>query len=95
MSLSIADVYHIARLARLRIDAREADRYATDLSDILKLVERMNAVDAGQVEPMAHPRDMRLRLRDDAVTEGDRRDALLAVAPVAEQDLYLVPKVIE
>ena len=88
MSITSDDVYRIARLARLRTDAE-------NLSRILDLVEQMNGVDTNGIEPMAHPRDVSLRLRADEVTETSRRDELLAVAPAAEAGLYLVPKVIE
>jgi aspartyl-tRNA(Asn)/glutamyl-tRNA(Gln) amidotransferase subunit C len=95
MSLSREQVSRIARLARLQITDSEAEAYAETLSRILGLIEQMNAVDTTGVEPMAHPTDMRLRLRDDAVTEPDRREKFLARAPAAEAGLYLVPKVIE
>ncbi len=55
----------------------------------------MSAVDTEGVEPMAHPSDLALRLREDKVTEGDRRAAFQAIAPETEAGLYLVPKVIE
>lgn len=95
MSITNDDVYGIARLARLRIDDDEAGAYADNLSRILDLVEEMNAVDTGDIVPMAHPLDVALRLRDDVVTETDRRGEFLDLAPAAEQGLYLVPRVIE
>jgi aspartyl-tRNA(Asn)/glutamyl-tRNA(Gln) amidotransferase subunit C len=95
MSISADDVHHIARLARLRIEGGEVEGYAHNLSRILDLVEQMNQVDTGDIEPMAHPLDVALRLRGDEVTESDRRESFLAIAPKAEHGLYLVPKVIE
>jgi aspartyl-tRNA(Asn)/glutamyl-tRNA(Gln) amidotransferase subunit C len=58
-------------------------------------VDRLQAVDTIGVAPMSHPLDLPQRLREDIVTESDQRDALLALAPAAENGLYLVPKVIE
>jgi aspartyl-tRNA(Asn)/glutamyl-tRNA(Gln) amidotransferase subunit C len=58
-------------------------------------VDRLQAVDTIGVAPMSHPLDLPQRLREDAVTEPDQRDVLLALAPAAENGLYLVPKVIE
>ena len=55
----------------------------------------MQAVDTTGIEPMSHPQELATRLRDDAVTESDRRAAFQAVAPQTEAGLYLVPKVIE
>ncbi len=95
MSISKEDVQGIATLARLRIDDSEFDGYAANLSRILDLVEEMNGVDTDAVEPMAHPQDVALRLRADDVTETDRRQDFLDIAPASEQGLYLVPRVIE
>jgi aspartyl-tRNA(Asn)/glutamyl-tRNA(Gln) amidotransferase subunit C len=95
MSLSLDDVRRIARLARIRIDDEEAGRYQSQLNDIFGLIVEMQAVDTTGIEPMAHARDVHQRLREDAVTEADRREAFQAVAPQVEAGLYLVPKVIE
>ena len=68
MSLDRADVEKIANLARLAIDDQDAGSYAQELSNILDLVEQMNAVDTAGVTPMAHPLHMAQRLRSDVVT---------------------------
>ncbi len=95
MSLSRSDVERIAFLARLAIDEAQVPAYAEDLSNILHLVEQMQAVDTEGVEPMAHPQDLPQRLRPDEVTETNQRDKFQALAPAVEDGLYLVPKVIE
>lgn len=95
MSLSQEDVIKIARLARLSIGAAEVDHYAQDLSRILDLVARMDAADTTGITPMAHPLDQVQRLRADKVTEVDQRELFQSIAPLTEEGLYLVPKVIE
>ena len=95
MSLERSDVEKIAHLARLAVSENELDAVASDLSNILDLVEQMNAVDTEGVTPMAHPLHMSQRLREDAVTESDQREHFQSVAPATENGLYLVPKVIE
>ena len=95
MSLDRSDVEKIAHLARLALDESQIDAYANDLSNILNLVEQLESSDTDQVEPMAHPLHMAQRLREDRVTEPDRREANQAIAPSVEAGLYLVPKVIE
>lgn len=95
MALELEDVRRVAQLARLRLDEDQAAPMLAELNAIFVLIEAMQAVDTAGVEPMSHPRDVAQRLRPDAVTESDRRDALLALAPQAEAGLYLVPKVIE
>jgi len=95
MSLDRTDVEKIAHLARLAISDDEKDRYAADLSNILNLVEQMNAVDTSTVVPMAHPLHMVQRMRADEPSEQDQRDLFQSIAPATEDGLYLVPKVIE
>lgn len=95
MALDSNDVAKIAHLARLEVADADLGHYAAELSNILGLVEQMNAVDTTGVEPMAHPLHMAQRLRPDAVTEPNRREDFQAGAPATEDGLYLVPKVIE
>lgn len=95
MSLNLADVKRIAHLARIAVEEDEMPGYLQQLSNILSLVEEMQAVDTTGIAPMAHAQDVMLRLRDDVATETDRRAAYQAVAPQVEAGLYLVPKVIE
>jgi len=95
MSIEIDEVKKIAKLASLKVDDADMQAYATNLSNILGLVEQMNAVDTSGVTPMSHPFDAVQRLREDVVTEPNRRDDFMAIAPASEDGLYLVPKVIE
>ena len=95
MSLANDDVRRIAALARIAITAEESAEVLEHLNRVLALIEQMRAVDVSGVEPMAHAQDVGQRLREDKVTESDRRDLYQSVAPAVEGDLYLVPKVIE
>lgn len=95
MSLTRDEVVKIAHLARLAVAEEAIPKYAKDLSNILDLVEQMNAVSAANVEPMAHPFDAHQRLREDVVSETDQHRLFQTVAPQVDAGLYLVPKVIE
>lgn len=95
MSLSIEDVKRIAHLARIWVDADEAARYQAELNSILNLIEQLQAIDTTGIEPVTHACDVYQRLRADTVTESDRRETYLALAPLTEAGLFLVPKVIE
>ena len=95
MSLSLDEVRHIAKLARLELAPGELEATQAKLNGIFSLIEEMQAVDTDGVEPMSHPQELAQRLRPDAVTETDHRAAFQAVAPQTEAGLYLVPKVIE
>lgn len=95
MTLSLDDVKRIAHLARIRVTEPEAAQYREQLNGIFALIEEMQAFDTAGVAPMAHARDIHQRLREDVVSETDRRAAYQAVAPQVEDGLYLVPQVIE
>ena len=95
MSLTLEQVRRVAQLARIDISDAEAESTLGHLNGIFTLIEQMQAVDTRGVEPMAHAQDLAQRLRPDAVTEINRRDAYQAVSPEVEAGLFLVPKVIE
>jgi len=95
MALDRSDVEKVAHLARLAIDEAAIPEYTQNLSDILDMVAKMEAVDTEGVEPMAHPLEVTQRLRADTVTETDRREAFQALAPAVEDGVYLVPRVVE
>jgi len=94
MLIDTATVARIARLARLPLDARISAQTANELARVLELAGRLANAALDDVEPMAHPHAQTLTWRADAVTESDRADALLALAPDARAGLYAVPKVI-
>lgn len=99
MALTPEDVSRIADLARLELSADERSAMLGQLNGFFGIVEQMSAVDTGGVEPLFTPLSavhaVALRLRDDAVTESDQREANQQSAPAVEDGLFLVPKVIE
>ena len=95
MSLTEDDVKRMAHLARIEIQQADVAPMLVQLSNIMGLVEQMQAVDTQGVTPMAHAQDLSLRLREDRVTETDQHELFQSVAPEVEAGLYLVPKVIE
>ncbi|MEW5057987.1 MAG: Asp-tRNA(Asn)/Glu-tRNA(Gln) amidotransferase subunit GatC [Cycloclasticus sp.] len=95
MSIQTEDVLKIAHLARLGLEQDRLAGYASDLSNIMGMVEQMNQTDTSGIEPMAHPLDQVQRLRSDRVTETDQRQVLQQNAPNTEDGLFLVPRVID
>ncbi len=95
MTIQQDDIEKIAELARIGIDEKEIGQVTQRITEILQMVDQLQAADTLGVEPMANPLDATQRLREDEVTEPDRRAAFQAVAPAVENGLYLVPKVIE
>ena len=95
MALTLNDVEKIAKLSRLSPTEAEKAQNLQQLNDVFALVEKMQSVDTEGVEPMAHPHEVALRLRADAVTEHDHAAEYQAVAPEVRNRLYIVPQVIE
>lgn len=95
MSVNESQVRHVAKLARLALSDAEIDKMVPELNNILGWVEQLGEVDTDGVEPLTAVIDLKLRLRDDVVTDGDMRDAVLANAPDAQHGFFAVPKVIE
>jgi aspartyl-tRNA(Asn)/glutamyl-tRNA(Gln) amidotransferase subunit C len=99
MSLTSHDIARLAKLARLELVATESERLLTQMNDFFGIVEKIRAIDTTGIEPLAHPvaalSDITLRLREDAVTEPNQREANQRSAPAVERGLFLVPKVIE
>ena len=95
MALDKAAVAHIAALARIRLKEEELEPLAAELSQILNWVEQLAEVDTSNVAPMTSVAAMTLPMREDEVTDGDRRDDILQNAPQSARGFFAVPKVVE
>jgi aspartyl-tRNA(Asn)/glutamyl-tRNA(Gln) amidotransferase subunit C len=95
MSVDAATVRKIAGLARIAVSDAEAEALVPELNNILGFIEQLGEVDTSGVAPLTAVIPNTLRLRDDVVTDGGMRDAVLANAPQAEHGFFAVPKVIE
>lgn len=95
MSIDSSTVRKVASLARIAVSEEEAGRLVPELNNILGWVEQLGEVDVTGVEPMTAVIPNHLRLREDAVTDGNVRERVLANAPQAEHGFFAVPKVIE
>lgn len=95
MAVDAQTVEKLAELARIAISEETIEEVSSRLGDVLQLVDKLQAVNTEGVAPMAHPLDAVQVLRPDEVTEPNRREEFLALAPQSEEGLYLVPKVID
>jgi aspartyl-tRNA(Asn)/glutamyl-tRNA(Gln) amidotransferase subunit C len=100
MSLELSDVKRLSILAQLELNDEQSAKTLDKLNGIFALVEQLRAVDTAGIEPLNHPiaallPELSLRLREDVVSESNRRDDYQQVAPATQDGLYLVPKVIE
>jgi aspartyl-tRNA(Asn)/glutamyl-tRNA(Gln) amidotransferase subunit C len=95
MSIEQNEIEKIAELARIRISGEQLGQVTQRITEILDMVDQLQAADTSNVEPMANPLDATQCLRPDEVTEANHREAFQAIAPAVENGLYLVPKVID
>ncbi len=93
--ITLEQVRHVARLARLRLSADEETRLQADMSSMLGYVEKLNELDTSQVPPTAQVGDQGTPMRDDLVTNHPAPDAMLANAPARQGNFFKVPKIIE
>ncbi|MDY0072297.1 MAG: Asp-tRNA(Asn)/Glu-tRNA(Gln) amidotransferase subunit GatC [Thauera sp.] len=95
MSLLPEQTGQLARLARLEMAADEI-KHATDtLNRLLQQIASLQDAVSTRIEPMSHPHAQALRLRADVVTETDQHQLFQSIAPLTQDGLYLVPKMIE
>jgi len=95
MALDKATVAHIAALARIKVSEPELNPLVDELSQILTWIEQLSEVDTSGVTPMTGVAAAGLPMREDRVTDGGRRDEILASAPRTARGFFVVPKVVE
>ena len=95
MSIDAATVKRIGRLARIRVEENEVEKYQGELNAILGFVEQLNEVNVEGVEAMTSVTPMQLRRREDKITDGGYPDRIVKNAPLSEDNFFMVPKVVE
>lgn len=95
MSLDPATVRRIATLARIHVEDADLPKLQAELNGILGWIEQLNEVNVDGVEPLTGAVQMALKMREDVVTDGGRRDQILANAPETAHGFFTVPKVVE
>jgi aspartyl-tRNA(Asn)/glutamyl-tRNA(Gln) amidotransferase subunit C len=95
MSVDLATVKRVARLARIAVSDDDAERMTGELNVILGFVEQLNEVDVANVEPMTSVIPMDMKKRADVVTDGSKAADIVANAPETVENFFLVPKVVE
>ena len=93
--LSLDQVRHVAKLARLRLSVEQLERYRGQLSAVLEYVAKISELDVNGIEPMAHPTDISNRLAADGPGPPMEVEKLLAIAPQVEERFIAVPKVLD
>lgn len=95
MSIDQETAARVAKLARIKVEEAALPALADDFNRILGFIEQMSELDVDGVEPMTSVTPMRLKRREDVVTDGDQQARVLANAPDAREGFFAVPKVVE
>jgi aspartyl-tRNA(Asn)/glutamyl-tRNA(Gln) amidotransferase subunit C len=95
LSIDTDTARKVAKLARIAVPEAELPALAEQLSGILSFMEQLNEVNVAEVEPMVSVTPMRLKRRQDGVTDGGMQQQILSNAPDAREGFFAVPKVVE
>ncbi|MEL6914199.1 MAG: Asp-tRNA(Asn)/Glu-tRNA(Gln) amidotransferase subunit GatC [Pseudomonadota bacterium] len=95
MAIDTDTAAKVAKLARIRVEEGRLPALADEFSAILGFIEQLSEVDVAGVEPMVSVTPMRLKRREDVVTDGSQAEAVLRNAPDAREGFFAVPKVVE
>ena len=85
----------ISYLSRLQIDGKKEEKIIQDLDNIIEFVDQLNDIDTSEIDPLANPLEKTAKTRKDIVTAKNLKKKLLEVAPSANEDYFLVPRVVE
>ena len=94
-NMDIKTVERVAMLARLYLTEEQKNMLGDQLGNILGFVEQLSEVDTDNVEPLASVVDSSLPLRKDEVTDGQKKDDILANSPEQNEDFFVVTKIVE
>ncbi len=95
MSIDTVVVTKIARLASIEVTDAQKEHYVRELSGIMKWIEQLAEINTDNVPQLTSVSETTLPLRKDEITDGHKRDAVLANAPASDYGCFIVPKVIE
>ena len=93
--ITLQEVDHVARLARLELSAADKERMRSELDGILSYIDKLRALDTRDVEPTSHAVPVTNVMRDDVERPSLPHEDMLANAPDRHREMFRVPKIIE
>ncbi len=94
MKIDSQEVMHVAKLARLNVSDRDAERLTSEMNSILAYMDKLNELDTSGIEPMAHALQLDTPFREDTVKPSLSNDNALENAPQKEGGFFVVPRVL-
>ena len=95
MSITSADIDKIANLAKLHLSEAEREKFASQLSDIVSYIEKLNQLNTDDVKPLAHVNDLTNVFREDKARPSMEKQDVFKNSPQHDDEFFLVPKVIK
>ena len=95
MTIDLKTIKHIAKLSRISLEDKKAQKLATDLSSIFEFIEKLNELNTKDVEPLTSIAETTLKFRKDEVKSENIREKILENSPSDNKDFFVVPKVVE
>ena len=95
MSIDNSTVKKVAKLARLKVDAKEEQNLKNELNNILEWVDKLQKVDTANIDPMLSVSNEPMPMREDKVTSKLEDNQILSNAPQKKAGFFVVPKVVE
>ncbi len=95
MSIDNSTVKKVAKLARLKVDAKEEQNLKDELNNILEWVDKLQKVDTENIAPMLSVSNEPMPMREDIVTSKLDNKQILSNAPEKKAGFFVVPKVVE
>lgn len=95
MSITMKDVEHVAKLARLDLTDEEKNRFTDQLNAILKYADKLTELDTDGIEPTSHAMEIINVVREDVTVASTPIAKVLLNAPDEDEDQFKVPAVIE
>jgi len=95
VSITVKDVEHVAKLARLQLSEDEKERFTGQLNAILKYADKLNELDTEGVPPTSHVLKLTNVMREDVTRPSWPIEKVMQNAPEEEDGQFRVPAVIE
>ena len=95
MSIDLKTIKHISKLSRISVDEKRAEKLADDLNSIFEFIEKLNELKTDDVKPLTSIAETSLKFRSDEIKSKNIREQIIKNSPEANEDYFVVPKVIE
>ncbi len=90
--ISDETIEYVGILAKLELSEDEKEEAKKDMGRMLDYIDKLGELDTTEVEPMSHVFPVHNVFREDVVTNGDNREAILKNAPEEKDGMFVVPK---